>query len=72
MITAAADGAVAASPRTPALPRDVAMRLAAREYELFVAQLRDLSAVGLKPVVLMVLETVFLALLVLGLLHWAS
>jgi len=35
-------------------------------------QLRDLSAVGLKPVVLMVLETVFLALLVLGLLHWAS
>ena len=33
----------AASPRTPALPRDVAMRLAAHEYDLFVAQLRELS-----------------------------
>ena len=32
------------APRTPAMPRDVAMRLAAREYELFVDQLRALSA----------------------------
>lgn len=32
------------APRTPALVRDVAMRLAAREYELFVAELRALSA----------------------------
>jgi uncharacterized protein (TIGR03083 family) len=32
------------APRTPALARDVAMRLAAREYELVVAQLRGLSA----------------------------
>lgn len=33
----------ASSPRRPALPRDVAMRLAAHEYEMFVAQLRELS-----------------------------
>ncbi len=35
-------------------------------------QLRALATVGLKPVLLMVGETVFLALLVLGLLHWAG
>ena len=35
-------------------------------------QLRDLATVGIKPVVLMVLETVFLAVLVLGLLDWAG
>jgi uncharacterized integral membrane protein (TIGR00698 family) len=34
-------------------------------------QLRDLATVGLKPVLLMVGETVFLALLVLALQHWA-
>ena len=34
-------------------------------------QLRQLSTVGIKPIILMVGETVFLALLVLGLLHWA-
>jgi uncharacterized integral membrane protein (TIGR00698 family) len=34
-------------------------------------QLRELVTVGLKPVVLMVGETVFLAALVLALLHWA-
>ncbi|HTT09892.1 MAG TPA: putative sulfate exporter family transporter [Burkholderiaceae bacterium] len=34
-------------------------------------QLRQLSTVGIKPIVLMVGETVFLALLVLALLHWA-
>jgi uncharacterized protein (TIGR03083 family) len=33
----------AASPRAPALPRDVAMQLAADEYDGFVAQMRDLS-----------------------------
>jgi uncharacterized protein (TIGR03083 family) len=33
----------ASSPRTPALPRDVAMRLAAHEYDRFVAQLRELA-----------------------------
>ena len=35
-------------------------------------QLRELSTVGIKPVVLMILETVFLALLVLGLMHWVG
>jgi uncharacterized protein (TIGR03083 family) len=35
--------AAPSAPRAPALPRDVAMRLAAREYDLFVAQLRELS-----------------------------
>jgi uncharacterized integral membrane protein (TIGR00698 family) len=35
-------------------------------------QLRELATVGIKPVVLMILETVFLALLVLGLMHWLS
>ncbi len=35
--------ATASSARVPALPRDVAMRLAAHEYDLFVAQLRELS-----------------------------
>jgi uncharacterized integral membrane protein (TIGR00698 family) len=34
------------------------------------SQLREVVTVGIKPVVLMVLETVFLALLVLGLMHW--
>ena len=33
-------------------------------------QLRDLATVGLKPVLLMVGETVFLAVLVLALLRW--
>ena len=42
MITTAAVTA-ASSPRTPALPRDVAMRVAAHEYDRFVAQLRELS-----------------------------
>jgi uncharacterized integral membrane protein (TIGR00698 family) len=36
------------------------------------AQLRELVTVGLKPVVLMVGETVFLAMLALALLRWAS
>lgn len=35
-------------------------------------QLKELSAVGFKPIVLMVGETIFLALLVLGLLRWAE
>ncbi|MDM0044530.1 putative sulfate exporter family transporter [Variovorax dokdonensis] len=35
-------------------------------------QLRDLASVGLKPVLLMVGETAFLAILALALLHWAS
>ena len=35
-------------------------------------QLRELITVGLKPVVLMVGETAFLAALVLGLLRWAQ
>jgi uncharacterized integral membrane protein (TIGR00698 family) len=35
-------------------------------------QLREVATVGIKPVVLMILETVFLALLVLALLHWAG
>ncbi|MES2413668.1 MAG: putative sulfate exporter family transporter [Pseudomonadota bacterium] len=35
-------------------------------------RLRELAAVGLKPVLLMVGETVFLAALALGLLRWAS
>ena len=43
MSTTAPTGADRSSRRTPALPRDVAMRLAADEYELFVAQLRELS-----------------------------
>jgi uncharacterized membrane protein YadS len=34
-------------------------------------QLRDLATVGLKPVVLMLGETTFLALLALALLRWA-
>jgi uncharacterized membrane protein YadS len=34
--------------------------------------LRDLAAVGLKPVMLMLGETLFLALLVLALLRWTS
>jgi uncharacterized integral membrane protein (TIGR00698 family) len=33
-------------------------------------QLREVITVGIKPVVLMILETVFLALVVLGLMHW--
>lgn len=32
-------------------------------------QLKELAAVGIKPIVLMVGETVFLVLLVLGLMH---
>ena len=35
-------------------------------------QLREVITVGIKPVVLMILETVFLALVVLGLMHWFS
>jgi uncharacterized integral membrane protein (TIGR00698 family) len=35
-------------------------------------QLKELSTVGIKPIVLMVGETIFLALLVLGLLRWAG
>ena len=35
-------------------------------------QLREVATVGIKPVVLMILETVFLAVLVLGLMHWVS
>ncbi|HET7064878.1 MAG TPA: putative sulfate exporter family transporter [Rudaea sp.] len=34
------------------------------------SQLREVATVGLKPVVLMILETVFLAVLVLSLMHW--
>jgi uncharacterized membrane protein YadS len=34
------------------------------------SQLREVATVGIKPVVLMILETVFLALVVLGLMHW--
>ena len=34
------------------------------------SQLREVVTVGIKPVVLMILETVFLAVLVLALLHW--
>ena len=34
-------------------------------------QLRDLATVGLKPVLLMLGETVFLAALVIGVLRWA-
>jgi len=33
-------------------------------------QLREVITVGIKPVVLMILETVFLALVVLGLMRW--
>ncbi len=33
-------------------------------------QLRELAAVGIKPILLMVGETVFLAALVLLLMHW--
>jgi len=33
-------------------------------------QLREVVTVGIKPVVLMILETVFLAVVVLGLMHW--
>jgi uncharacterized integral membrane protein (TIGR00698 family) len=36
------------------------------------SQLREVVTVGIKPVVLMILETVFLALLVLGLMHWVG
>jgi uncharacterized integral membrane protein (TIGR00698 family) len=35
-------------------------------------QLREVATVGIKPVVLMILETAFLAVLVLGLLRWAG
>jgi len=35
-------------------------------------QLREVITVGIKPVVLMILETVFLALLVLGLMRWVG
>jgi len=35
-------------------------------------QLRELVAVGIKPIALMLGETVFLALLVLALLRWAG
>jgi uncharacterized membrane protein YadS len=35
-------------------------------------QLKELSAVGIKPILLMVGETVFLAVLVLALLRWWS
>lgn len=37
------DSPPASAPRTPALPRETAMRLAAEEYARFVAQLRELS-----------------------------
>ena len=40
---AATDASVTTRPRTSALQRDVAMRLAAQEYDRFLAQLRDLS-----------------------------
>lgn len=43
MITTTTGAVAPSSPRTPALPRDVAMRLAAHEYDQFVAQLRELS-----------------------------
>ena len=43
MSTTATTEASRSARRTPALPRGVAMRLAADEYDLFVAQLRDLS-----------------------------
>jgi len=33
-------------------------------------QLKELTAVGLKPIVLMFVETAFLAALALGLMHW--
>lgn len=45
MSTTAVNRSVKAPPRTPVLQRDVAMRLAAHEYELFVDQLRGLSPV---------------------------
>ena len=35
-------------------------------------QLRELATVGIKPVLLMIGETVFLAVLVLVLLRWAA
>jgi uncharacterized membrane protein YadS len=35
-------------------------------------QVRELASVGLKPVLFMVSETVFLAVLALALLRWAS
>ena len=35
-------------------------------------QLKELSTVGIKPIVLMVGETIFLAVVVLLLLRWAS
>jgi len=35
-------------------------------------QLKELAAVGLKPIILMVIETVLLAALVLGLSHWLA
>ena len=35
-------------------------------------QLKELATVGIKPVLLMLAETVFLAVLVLGLLRWAT
>lgn len=42
-MTAMVDAPVACSPRRPAIPRNVAMPLAAQEYDRFVAQLRELS-----------------------------
>jgi len=43
-VTVTAVTATDPAPRRPRLPRGLAMRLAAREYELFAAQLRQLSA----------------------------
>ena len=43
MLTTKDSGPVATKPRTPLLPRTLAMRLAAEEYQRFVVQLRELS-----------------------------
>ncbi|MGH8890378.1 MAG: maleylpyruvate isomerase family mycothiol-dependent enzyme [Acidothermaceae bacterium] len=43
MTTVTASAATTSVPRRPALRRDVAMRLAATEYDRFTAQLRDLE-----------------------------
>ena len=43
MITASVAATAVSSPRKPALSRDIAMQLAADEYDRFVAQLRQLT-----------------------------
>ena len=50
--------------------REEKRRKMVEKYAAKRAELKELAAVGIKPILLMVGETVFLAVLVLLVLHW--